>query len=64
MLSIEALKRIDKSVTEHLTDEELLAIRDSFYQFGELMFEDWREQKFDFKNPVRSLTNEQEEDTI
>lgn len=64
MLSIESLRKIDKLNTAHLTDEELITIRDSFYDFGQLMFDDWHEQKFGSKSPVGLLTNKLEEHTI
>lgn len=51
MISLEQLRRIDPEVA-HLTDEELFEIRQSFYDFGELMFEDWKDQKFGSKNPI------------
>lgn len=64
MLSIESLRKIDVINTEHLTDEEFEAIQKSFYDFGQLMFEDWHEQKFGSKNPVGLLTSEQEKHTM
>lgn len=64
MISIDALKRIDPANTAYLTDEELESIRKSFYDFGQLMFEDWHEQKFGSKSPVGSLTSKLEEHTI
>jgi hypothetical protein len=56
MLSIEALRKIDAVNTVNLTDEELVDIRKSFYEFGQLMFDDWHEQKFGSKSPVGVLT--------
>ncbi len=64
MLSIESLRKIDPSNTAHLTDEELQDIRQSFYDFGQLMFDDWHEQNFGSKSPVGSLTNKSEEHTM
>ena len=64
MISIDALKRIDPLNTAHLTDEELESIRKSFYDFGQLMFDDWHEQKFGSKSPIGSLTHESEKHTI
>lgn len=64
MISIEALRKIDIANTAHLTDEELEDIRKSFYDFGQLMFDDWLEQKFGSKYPVGSLTNKSEEHTM
>ena len=64
MLRIESLKKIDSLNTAHLTDEELEAIRDSLYELGQLMFEDWKEQKFSSKSPIGSLTENKEKDII
>ena len=55
MLSPKALKKIDPELA-HLSDEEIEAIRDSFYAFGQLIFEDWYKEKFGSKNPVGSLS--------
>ena len=63
MISIESLRKIDPE-TAHLSDEELEKIRQSFYEFGQLMFDDWHEQKFGSKSPVGSLTNKLEHHTI
>jgi hypothetical protein len=63
MISIESLRIIDPE-TSNLTDEELEKIRQSFYDFGQLIFDDWHEQKFGSKNPTGSLTNKTEEHTI
>ena len=63
MLSIESLRKIDSEASS-LTEEELESVRQSFYDFGELIFEDWCEQKFGSKNPVGLLTNRSDKDTI
>ena len=60
MLSIESLRKIDAINTAPLTNEELNGIRKSFYDFGQLIFEDWLEQKFGSKYPVGSFTNEKD----
>ena len=57
MISIDTLRKIDPSNTVHLADKELEVILMSFYEFGQLMFDDWHEQKFGSKSPVGSLTN-------
>ena len=64
MLSLNSLKKIDPLNTTNLTDEELESIRQSFYDFGQLMFDDWHEQKFGSKSPVGSLTNKSDEHTM
>jgi predicted DNA-binding protein (UPF0251 family) len=58
VISIDTLRKIDPE-TLNLKDEELEKIRLSFYEFGQLMFEDWQEQKFGSKNPIGSLTTEE-----
>ncbi len=63
MLSLESLRRIDPT-TAQLTNEELEQIRLSFYEFGQLIFDDWKEQKFGSKFPIGSLTAQEEEDTM
>lgn len=64
MLSLESLRKIDPINTANLTDEELEGIRDSFYELGQLMFEDWHEQRFSSKYPIGSLTIDAEQHTI
>ena len=64
MLSLESLRKIDPENTSHLTDEELEGIRKSFYEFGQLMFDDWHDQKFGSKSPVGLFTNKLEKHTI
>lgn len=59
MLSLESLKKIDPEIA-HLSDDELTKIRQSFYDFGQLMFDDWYQQKFGSKNPIGSLTDKSE----
>lgn len=63
MLSLKTLRKIDPE-TANLTDEELESIRNSFYEFGQLMFDDWHDQKFGSKSPVGSLTNKPERHTM
>lgn len=63
MLSIESIRKIDHSVSI-LTDKEIEDIRDSLYDFGQLIFEDWHEQKFGSKYPIGSLTSNEEKHII
>lgn len=49
-ISLNHLRKIDPEVA-NLTDKELEAVRDSFYEMGNLIFEDWCEQKFGSKYP-------------
>ena len=58
------LRKVDPEVTTYLTDEELEAIRKSFYDFGQLMFDDWQEQKISSKNPVGLLSIATKEGTL
>ncbi|MCF7843522.1 hypothetical protein K9M47_01345 [Candidatus Gracilibacteria bacterium] len=64
MLSLEALRKIDTPSTTNLTDDELTELRQSFYDLGQLIFEDWSEEKLSPKNPVGSLTSKQEGNTM
>ena len=59
MISLNTIRKIDPEVI-NLTDDEIEKIRQSFYDFGQLMFDDWYEQKFGSKNPIGSLTNKPE----
>jgi len=64
MISLKELRKIDPQNTANLTDEELEGIRASFYEVGQLIFEDWYQQKFGFKSPIRSLTEEEDRNKI
>lgn len=50
------MRKIDPTLS-HLTDEELENIQKALYDMGQLIFEDWHEQKFDSKNPIGTLEN-------
>lgn len=54
MISLKSLRKIDPEMAQ-LSDEEVKEIREFFYAFGQLIFEDWCEQKYGSKNPVRLL---------
>ena len=60
MLSIESLRRIDPS-TAPLTDKELDVVRNTFYELGQLMFDDWQEQQVSPKYPIRVLTTKEKD---
>lgn len=64
MITLGMLRKVDPEVTTYLTDEELEAIRKSFYDFGQLMFDDWQEQKISSKNPVGLLSIATKEGTL
>jgi hypothetical protein len=64
MLSIEAFRKIDPSITEKLTEEELRELYDSFYSLGQLMFEVWRQGKQSSKNQLGLLTESKDKDKI
>ena len=51
MLSLSALKKSDPDLAP-LTDEEIEQVRESFYAFGELIFEQWCKDKLGSKNPA------------
>ena len=54
MLSPEHLRRIDHNLS-HLTDDEIVKIRDSLYDLGRLIFDDWIQNNAGSKYPVRVL---------
>ncbi len=58
MLSIDKLKSIDPKL-KNLSNKEIEEIRQSFYDFGQLIFEDWHEQKFGSKYLIGLLTPEE-----
>lgn len=64
MLSILSLRKIDTKNTADLTDAELESIKVSLYELGQLIFEDWYEQKNSSKSPVGSLTEVDNKDII
>jgi len=64
MLTLKQLRKIDDLNTSHLTDEQLEGIRKSFYDFGQLMFDDWMEQKSSSKHLVGLLTESKEKNTM
>lgn len=57
-LSLEQIRKIDP-ITVTLSDEELEKIRQTYYDWVELMFESWYEDKNSSKNPTRLLTEEE-----
>ncbi len=63
MLSIEQLRKIDSKLT-HLSNDEILEIRDSFYDLGQLIFDDWLENGGGSKYPVRVLQKLEETNKI
>ncbi len=54
MLSPEQLRKIDTNF-QTVSDEELIKIRDSLYELGQLIFDDWLENKGGSKYPVGVL---------
>lgn len=62
MLNIEQCRKRDSELS-NLTDEEVLEIRDAFYEFGQLAFERWIKEKNVSKNPV-GLLRDLKEDRI
>ena len=59
MLSIEQLRKADPELN-NLSDEEILKIRDSFYELGALIFDNWVETEGGSKYPVGVLHKLQE----
>ena len=44
MISLEKLREIDPEL-KNLSDEEIIKIRDKFYELGEFMFDVWLKEK-------------------
>lgn len=44
MISVKKLRKIDPEL-KNLSDEEIMKIRDKFYELGEFMSEVWHEEK-------------------
>lgn len=63
MLTIDKLRKID-STLETISDEELLSVRDRFYDLGRLIFDDWLENKVGSKYPARVLRKLEESNKI
>lgn len=63
MLNIEKLRKIDPDLA-HLSDDEILEVRDSLYDLGQLMFDDWLENGDGSKYPVRFLQRLKESNNI
>ena len=54
MISLEKCKIIDSEL-KNLSDEEVVDIRDTFYRLGQLIFDDWLENKAISKYPIGVL---------
>jgi hypothetical protein len=54
MLSLTQLRKIDPALA-HLSDDEIIEVRDSLYDLGGLVFDDWLENGEGSKYPVRFL---------
>lgn len=63
MLTLEKLRKIDEDL-RYLSDEELIKIRDSYYELGQIIFDDWVDNKFSSKNPIRQFYNKMKGDKI
>lgn len=63
MISLEKLRKIDPE-TKHLADKEIESIRQEFYAFGQLVFEEWCDEKFGSKNPIGALNKIISDDNI
>lgn len=57
VLTLKKLRSIEPDETKNISDEELKKIRQSFYDFGQLIFEDWVEERFGSNYPLGSLTD-------
>jgi hypothetical protein len=63
MLSPQQLRKIDPTKA-HLSDEEIVEIRDAFYDLGQLIFDDWLENTAVSKYPVGVLQGLKESNKI
>lgn len=63
MLNLNQLRKIDPT-TSNLTDEELEKVSQSFYDMGQLIFEDWMSEKVGSKYPIGSLTESVNENKL
>jgi hypothetical protein len=54
MLSLEQIRKIDSNFS-NVTDAELIKVRDSLYELGQLIFDDWTINKDGSKYPDRIL---------
>lgn len=59
MLPIEQLKKKDPNLTD-LPDDEIIKIRDLFYDLGTLIFDDWVRSKGSSNYPLGDLPKPQE----
>lgn len=62
MFSLEKCRKIDPSL--NLSDEKLTVMRDKLYELGQLIFEDWLEQRGGSKSPTRVLQDQEGRDKI
>ena len=63
MLSVEQLRKIDPDLA-HLSDDEVLRVRNTFYELGQIMYEDWEAQRGGSKNPFGGLQDSTENGTL
>ena len=63
MLSVEQLRKIDPDLA-HLSDDEVLRVRNTFYELGQIMYEDWEAQRGGSKNPFGVLQDSTENGTL
>jgi hypothetical protein len=63
MLGAEQLRKIDPELA-HLSDDEILEIRNSLYDLGGLIFDDWLENGAVSKYPIGVLQRLQESNKI
>jgi hypothetical protein len=63
MLSIEQLRKNDPQLAT-LADEEVVKIRDSFYELGVLIFDDWLETDGGSKFPTGVLLETEKDNKV
>lgn len=63
VLSLEKLREIDPNLLE-ISDDELVKIKNKFYELGRLIFDDWLENGGGSKYPTRVLQKFKESNKI
>jgi hypothetical protein len=63
MISAEKLKTIDPKLTS-IDEKQIENIRDSLYELGHLIFDDWLENEKSSKYPVKVLRGLQESNIL
>lgn len=63
MISLDHLRKADAEISQ-LTDDELTEVRQNLYDLGELIFDEWKKEKFNYKNNKKSFPIKADEITM